>query len=127
MPELFKHYSEYDGPWPYSNFQPSEVACRHCGEFYLNHESMEALQRLRNFWGKPIVITSGHRCREHNAKVGGTENSQHLKIAFDCRCPTLDQKHFIKVAQDAGFTGVGKYASRNFVHLDLGPKRVWWG
>ena len=37
------------------------------------------LDRLRGEWGRPIIVTSGYRCKELNAAVGGTRNSQHLK------------------------------------------------
>lgn len=131
MQRVFVHFSEYTGPWPCSNFTPQEVACKHCGELYLDPAgnspslSLDALQLLRDGWGKPIVINSGHRCSFHNHFVGGTPNSQHLKLAFDCACPKPRQDDFIKTARLVGFTGIGHY--RNFVHLDLGPKREWWG
>ena len=37
------------------------------------------LDRLRSEWGRPIIVTSGYRCKELNAAVGGARNSQHLK------------------------------------------------
>lgn len=37
------------------------------------------LDNLRDGWGRPIIVTSGYRCKELNAAVGGTRNSQHLK------------------------------------------------
>ena len=88
---------------------------------------MDALQDLRDLWGKPMVINSGHRCKSHNAKVGGTEGSQHLKIAFDCVCPKPEQDDFINMAIEAGFNGIGRYPTRGFVHIDMGPKRSWKG
>lgn len=36
------------------------------------------LQRIRNCYGRPISINSGYRCKELNAIVGGTKNSQHV-------------------------------------------------
>ena len=39
---------------------------------------VEVRQPLRDFLGKPVVISSGYRCRELNEKVGGVSNSQHL-------------------------------------------------
>lgn len=127
MSKLYVHYSDYKGEWPWKNFTPKEIACKHCGELYLDPKSMDALQELRDTWGKPIVINSAHRCSVHNAAVGGSENSQHLKIAFDCRCPEVDQVAFCRHAQAAGFKGFGRYPKRGFVHLDCGPARAWWG
>ena len=40
---------------------------------------MEVLQPLRDFLGKPVVISSGYRCPELNKAVGGVRNSQHMK------------------------------------------------
>lgn len=37
------------------------------------------LQPMREAYGKPIIITSGYRCPELNAKVGGSKASQHMK------------------------------------------------
>lgn len=36
------------------------------------------LQPLRDWWGKPVTISSGYRCRRLNQAVGGVSNSQHL-------------------------------------------------
>ena len=45
----------------------------------LNDLVTNVLDRLRGEWGRPIIVTSGYRCKELNAAVGGTRNSQHLK------------------------------------------------
>lgn len=36
------------------------------------------LDPLREAWGKPITVTSGYRCAELNARVGGAKNSHHM-------------------------------------------------
>ena len=125
--------SAYNGPWPWKNFSAAEVACKHCGELWEGQapmpehfcRSMDALQALRGLWGKSIVLTSAHRCTAHNKAVGGVESSQHRKIAFDCACPAQDQDAFVLAARSAGFTGIGRYPSQGFVHLDLGRAREW--
>ena len=40
---------------------------------------LEVLQPLRDHLGRPVVVSSGYRCKDLNKKVGGVENSQHLK------------------------------------------------
>ena len=40
---------------------------------------IRVLDRLRDGWGRPIIVTSGYRCKELNTAVGGARNSQHLK------------------------------------------------
>lgn len=37
------------------------------------------LQSIRDFYGKPIRVTSGYRNPEYNAKVGGSPTSQHVQ------------------------------------------------
>lgn len=39
--------------------------------------SINVLDKIREKWGKPIVISSGYRCQLVNEKVGGSTNSQH--------------------------------------------------
>lgn len=114
--------------WPWPNFTASEIACKcGCNEVYVDPESMDALQDLRDVWGKPIVLTSAHRCTAHNAAVGGAANSRHLTLAFDCAVPAVDQDEFVALAEGVGFTGIGTYPKRGFVHLDMGPRRRWQG
>lgn len=36
------------------------------------------LQPLRDWYGKPIHVTSGYRCKALNKAVGGVWNSQHM-------------------------------------------------
>lgn len=121
---LYPHYNDYQGHWPWRHFTPKEIACKHCGEMYLDEHAMDCLERLRAAWGQPIVLNSAHRCVAHNSSeaVGGAKNSQHLKIAFDCRCPKNQQAAFADAAEQAGFTGIGRYPSRGFVHVDTRPK-----
>ncbi|MCO6525035.1 MAG: hypothetical protein J6562_08440, partial [Candidatus Schmidhempelia sp.] len=42
------------------------------------------LELVRKALGRPIIITSGYRCQELNAKVGGVATSAHTKgLAVD--------------------------------------------
>lgn len=36
------------------------------------------LDPLREWWGKPIIVSSGYRCPELNAAVKGSKTSQHM-------------------------------------------------
>lgn len=64
-------------------FKKSEFKCQ-CGSKYCNgypaemsSKLIDILEELRVYFGKPITITSGLRCKKHNAVVGGVSNSQH--------------------------------------------------
>ena len=44
------------------------------------------LDRIRERWGSPIIVTSGYRCDALNAAVGGVKSSYHrLGMAADIR------------------------------------------
>ena len=36
------------------------------------------LDPLREWWGKPLIVSSGYRCPELNAAVKGSRTSQHM-------------------------------------------------
>lgn len=67
------------------NFKPSEFKCK-CG-CETECSDMDALlvvmlQNARLKWGKPITITSGHRCTKYNNSLltkGAVKNSYHVK------------------------------------------------
>lgn len=39
---------------------------------------LNVLQPLRVAYGKPIIVTSGYRCKELNSAVNGAQNSDHV-------------------------------------------------
>ena len=62
------------------NFTASEFHCR-CGKQHgvrVSGKLLYHLELLRARIGKPVRITSGFRCVEHNALVGGSKHSMHL-------------------------------------------------
>jgi hypothetical protein len=50
-----------------------------------------AVNRMRAFWGKPLVVSSGYRPPAQNAAAGGAKASNHMKCAaVDFRDPNGD-------------------------------------
>ena len=48
----------------------------------------QLLDPIREAWGEPIVVSSGYRCKQLNALVGGVKNSHHiLGCAADITAP----------------------------------------
>lgn len=53
----------------------------------------KVLEPLRQWYGKPITISSGYRCPELNKVVGGAKNSQHMTgEAADLQPPLLSPR-----------------------------------
>ncbi len=56
-------------PWEY--FSLEELTCHcGCGQMKMQHDFMEKAVKIRRFFGGPLVVTSGYRCPEHDAKIG---------------------------------------------------------
>lgn len=60
---------------------------------------LKILDPLRNKLGKPVIVTSGYRCKELNEhkEVGGSKNSQHLEgKASDIRAIGMTTKELFE-------------------------------
>lgn len=84
-----------------SHFSIDEFRCKHCGRIRANREMLRSLERERELLGQAIVIVSGHRCEEHNSRVGGAPNSQHLYGT------AVDKRTLVTTSEQAGFSGIG--------------------
>jgi len=118
-----------------SNFSLDEFECK-CGckmpEFVKKNviELAENLQVLRDLVGR-LDLTNGYRCKEHNADVGGSLNSQHLKgKAADIKSSTIKPWDMAIAVDDLMKTekfklgGVGIY--NTFTHVDIRGVRARW-
>lgn len=112
--------------WRWKNFSPAEIACRGTGQIRISTEAMDKLQALRVKLGKPLIVRSAYRSPEHNKAVGGAKASKHLEgTAFDISMANHDPVIFEAAAREVGFLGFGYYPRSGFVHIDLGPARLW--
>lgn len=63
-------------------FRPEEFACKcgACGGYPVQMEeaAVRAAETVREHFGAPVTVSSGLRCKAHNANVGGVANSRHL-------------------------------------------------
>lgn len=65
------------------SFRPEEFACD-CGRCsgypsYMKQVELRNLQTIRNHYDRPMIVTSGLRCRaSNNSSVGSIQNSLHL-------------------------------------------------
>jgi zinc D-Ala-D-Ala carboxypeptidase len=102
-------------------FSDAELACK-CGCGLLPPPAHRAkLERLRERFGKPLIVTSGARCPAHNARVSSTGSTgPHTKGATDVGVRGADALRLIDLALEQGFTGIGvsQKGLVRFIHLD---------
>jgi hypothetical protein len=92
----------------------------------LHPEALDKLQALRDRLGKPLILRSAYRSPEHNRAVGGAPRSKHMDgTAFDVAMANHDPVAFEAAAREVGFLGFGFYPRSGFIHIDLGPARLW--
>lgn len=110
------------------NFYRREFACKcGCGLDSIEMETVEVLQAVRDHFGVPVSITSGLRCKAHNARVGGAPRSQHLTgRAADIKVHGVMPRAVYEwlVSEYPGRYGVGLYST--FVHVDTRPGAARW-
>lgn len=90
------------------------------------------IMRVQQRFGRRLLITSGYRSPEYNARQrGAVTNSRHTqKIALDVDWAGYNEEtiqQFVNIAREEGFRGIGIYRApgSTFVHVDLGPVRSW--
>jgi uncharacterized protein YcbK (DUF882 family) len=117
--------------WTYFNRYDFKCKCG-CGFNNIDTEFVDKLNEAREIAGVPFVITSGCRCRKHNAAVstcGDPLDSPHLKgVAADIAIQNSIVRYLVLTALVAvGFTRIG--IGRNFIHVDMDdnkpPKVIW--
>ena len=85
----------------------------------------ELLQNIREHFGKPVIINSAYRSKEHNKKVGGASNSYHLYgQAADIQIKGVSPREIAKYAESLGVKGIGLYGT--FVHVDTRTTKYYW-
>ena len=64
---------------------------------------VNCLQPIRDLIKKPMIITSGYRCKEVNKLIGGAENSQHLKgQAVDFKIQGMKPAEIVGIIKESG-------------------------
>jgi len=103
------------------NFDSEEFDCQ-CGcsliGINMDADFIDKLQKIRAQIEFPMIVTSGLRCKEHNARVGGSSRSKHMQgIAADFYLTnSIYRYELVYLAMDYGLSvGVGK----TFIHLDM--------
>ena len=111
------------------NFSVNEMKCHcGCGEDSMDMDFMDILQNIREDMNRPLKISSGVRCAEHNSVVSSTgifgphvPRSDGTK-ASDILISGADALRLVDIARKHGISGVGisqrgEHAKR-FIHID---------
>ena len=102
------------------HFKVKEFACKDGSTItFIDDYMVTILELLRRKLGKPIIITSGYRTPQHNAKVGGAKYSYHMRgMAVDIRVDGIPAKEVAK-SLDKIIGGGGIIVYNSWVHFDV--------
>lgn len=109
------------------HFKLKEFACSNSEAVIISENLCYILEAIRTHFGKPVVVTSGYRTPEHNAKVGGAAKSRHmLGIAADIQISGIKPDEVAAYARVLmpNYGGIGIYST--FTHIDVRTERADW-
>lgn len=119
------------------HFKVSEFdcSCSSCSTTKVSTELCEMLEDLRSELDcSKIIISSGYRCEDHNAEVGGSETSKHVSgeaadvICYDEDGNIISSKIVCCTAQDLGFPGIANVdEDYTITHLDVRSSGTYYG
>lgn len=111
-----------------THFSRQEFACR-CGCNFdtVDFELVMVLEELRDHFGSPVIITSGCRCPEHNRKIGGASDSQHMKgKAADVKIVGVPAKKVWSWLNRKYPDRYGMGDGENYTHIDVRAEKKRW-
>lgn len=107
-------------------FKRSEFMCK-CGGKYCDGFPAEphpllvkVADRVREHFGSAAIVSSGVRCKQHNANVGGVEKSRHLSgKAMDFRIKGKTAKEVLAYVQNQPEIRYAYAIDSSYVHMDV--------
>ena len=117
------------------NFKVKEFACKDGSNVIFVDDRLPALlQKIREHFGRAVVITSGYRTVSWNKVQGGAKNSQHLYgMAADIQVDGVEPVTVAAYAETLlpGTGGIGTYPkkagrAKGWVHVDVRKTRARW-
>lgn len=106
-------------------FQEEEFACkcgRHCDGYpaRMDENLVRSADAVREHFGKPALVSSGLRCANHNAAVGGVANSRHLTgKAMDFCIPGVSAAALLSHVQQLPRIRYAYAIDGSYVHMDV--------
>jgi len=109
------------------HFKLKEFACKNSEAVIVSEKLCYVLEAIRAHFGKPVVVNSGYRTPEYNAKVGGAVKSRHmLGIAADIQIAGVKPADVAAYARTLmpTYGGIGVYST--FTHIDIRSDIANW-
>ncbi len=109
------------------------LACPCCGDKGMALVFLRKLDKIREEYGKPMIVSSGYRCAKYNASMSSTGfcGPHTTGRAVDICVSRGDALSLVKIALDNGITGLGVNQkgsyNKRIIHLDdlSGNVRPW--
>ena len=110
------------------NFTVKEFACSDGTDtVFISLALVNLLQKIRNYFGKAVIINSAYRTEAHNKSIGGATYSQHkYGLAADIHINGVTPKEIAAYVETLmpSSGGIGIYKS--FVHVDVRQVKSRW-
>ena len=110
------------------NFTVKEFACSDGTDtVFISLALVNLLQKIRNHFGKAVIINSAYRTEAHNKSIGGATYSQHkYGLAADIHINGVTPKEIAAYVETLmpSSGGIGIYQS--FVHVDVRRVKSRW-
>ena len=110
------------------NFTVKEFACSDGTDtVFISLTLVNLLQKIRNHFGKAVIINSAYRTEAHNKSIGGATYSQHkYGLAADIHINGVTPKEIAAYVETLmpSSGGIGIYKS--FVHVDVRQVKSRW-
>ena len=110
------------------NFTVKEFACSDGTDtVFISLALVNLLQKIRDHFGKAVIINSAYRTEAHNKSIGGATYSQHkYGLAADIHINGVTPKEIADYVETLmpSSGGIGIYKS--FVHVDTRRVKARW-
>lgn len=110
------------------HFSVEEFKCHHCGREGIDIAVPQALEKLRDIVGKPIVVNSGYRCPQHPVEAAKSEPGMHSKgKAADVHVVGMTARQlYAEAVKIPEFHGFGVDDEGGYIHVDIRETPARW-
>ena len=110
------------------NFTVKEFACSDGTDtVFISLALVNLLQKIRDYFGKAVIINSAYRTEAHNKSIGGATYSQHkYGLAADIHINGVTPKEIAAYVETLLPTSGGIGIYKSFCHIDVRRVKSRW-